>query len=467
MTISKMTEEEIHNYIEKHLPIRSSEKDKFGEVFTPAHLIEELFDALPREVWTDPNLTWLDPAAGVGNFALLAYVRLMDGLKKEIPDETKRKSHILSRMLYQVEINPENSAKIRKLFSIPGSKTIFTGSFLETETESNVNPKMMSHFGISEFDMIMGNPPYQRSLEAHEKHGTNAGRQTLWDKFILASFSVLKPNGHIAFITPNSWRGLGKLAHLWGFMKSKEIPYLHIYGMKDGIKEFGASTRFDLFVIKNKENKSGKYKTHVIDELGGEHHIELAKWPFFPNYAYKDIHSILTNPSKGIDVLYDTTYHTQHANQMKSAKSGKHKHPVVHSITKEGLGFWYADENKGHFGTPKVLLNFNQFQYPHNDYRGEYGMSQLTFAIPVKSKKEGDALVKAINSPRFKEIVKATKWGVFQTDWRMFKYFKPDFYKMKAFAKHSGVAKPSSGVKTRKRNSMASSKKKTRRLRKE
>jgi hypothetical protein len=29
----------------------------------------------------------------------------------------------------------------------------------------------------------------------------------------------------------------------------------------------------------------------------------------------------------------------------------------------------------------------------------------------------------------FKEVIKATKWGAFQTDWRMFKYFKPDFYK--------------------------------------
>jgi len=44
-------------------------------------------------------------------------------------------------------------------------------------------------------------------------------------------------------------------------------------------------------------------------------------------------------------------------------------------------------------------------------------MSQLTFGLPIKSHSEGDALVKA------------TKWGVFQTDWRMFKYFKPDFYK--------------------------------------
>ena len=38
-------------------------------------------------------------------------------------------------------------------------------------------------------------------------------------------------------------------------------------------------------------------------------------------------------------------------------------------------------------------------------------------------------IVKAINTEEFKEIIKATKWGAFQTDWRMFKYFKPDFYK--------------------------------------
>jgi len=56
-------------------------------------------------------------------------------------------------------------------------------------------------------------------------------------------------------------------------------------------------------------------------------------------------------------------------------------------------------------------------------------MSQITFGIPITSKKQGDEIVKAINTDAFKEIIKATKWGAFQTDWRMFKYFKPDFYK--------------------------------------
>ncbi len=56
-------------------------------------------------------------------------------------------------------------------------------------------------------------------------------------------------------------------------------------------------------------------------------------------------------------------------------------------------------------------------------------MSQMSFGIPITSKKQGDDIVKAINTDEFKEIIKATKWGAFQTDWRMFKYFKPDFYK--------------------------------------
>ena len=55
-------------------------------------------------------------------------------------------------------------------------------------------------------------------------------------------------------------------------------------------------------------------------------------------------------------------------------------------------------------------------------------MSLLAFGIPISSKKQGDDIVKAVNSNEFKEIIKATKWTAFQTDWRMFKYFKPDFY---------------------------------------
>ena len=99
-------------------------------------------------------------------------------------------------------------------------------------------------------------------------------------------------------------------------------------------------------------------------------------------------------------------------------------------MTKEyGNGYVFSNENKGHFGVKKVVLSFGEFQYPFNDYKGKYGMSQICFGLPISSKKEGDDICEAIKSDKFKMVLRNTKWSTFQTDWRMFKYFKKDWYK--------------------------------------
>ena len=54
-----------------------NKKKNFGEVFTPKDLIEEMLDKLPQSVWIDEKLTWLDPAAGMGNFHECVFGRLM------------------------------------------------------------------------------------------------------------------------------------------------------------------------------------------------------------------------------------------------------------------------------------------------------------------------------------------------------------------------------------------------------
>lgn len=56
-------------------------------------------------------------------------------------------------------------------------------------------------------------------------------------------------------------------------------------------------------------------------------------------------------------------------------------------------------------------------------------MSQISFGIPIKNKEEGDMILRAIETDTFKTIIDSTKWGAFQTDYRMFKYFKKDFWK--------------------------------------
>ena len=69
-------EDDLLNYIDKFLKPSEREKKLKGEVFTPLSLVKEMLDKLPEELWYNPNLKWLDPANGMGNFPIIIYQRL-------------------------------------------------------------------------------------------------------------------------------------------------------------------------------------------------------------------------------------------------------------------------------------------------------------------------------------------------------------------------------------------------------
>jgi hypothetical protein len=430
--ILTMTAEDIQNKIKEYLLVRKAEKDKYGEVFTPASLINEMLDQLPKSVWTNPNLKWLDPANGTGNFPMLIFERLNEGLKEVegYTDETERKKHIIENMLFMVEINEKNVGVSKKIFGPRAN--IYCGSFLDEKNKKGVVEKEAGWKTDSKFpkhfDIIIGNPPFNKT-QVGTRVGGRGGR-TLWNKFIFSSLDILKETGYLCFINPAGWRGLGENHELWEVMKKKQLLYLHIYGKKDGKRVFNVGTRFDIYLLQNKNNTK---PTHIIDENNEEHHIQVNTWNFFPNYYYKNIKSILTTPELGIPVIHSSSFYD--TRKLKNNKTDIYKYPIMHSITKDPITIsWYTDDiTKGHFGVSKVILNFNENQYSHkkqNDYKGEYGMSQISFGIPISSEKEGNEILEAVDTIEFKEIIKATKWGAFQTDYRMFKYFKKDWYKI-------------------------------------
>jgi hypothetical protein len=440
--IDDMNNQEIMAKIQQYLPIRKEMKDKHGEVFTPYELIKEMMDKLNEidpSFFKNPHLKWLDPANGIGNFPMVVFKMLNEGLKKsskkdkteikkkydyDLDNDVDRKNHIIKNMLYMVELQADNVMVSRKIFGKYAN--IFCGSFL-TEDNKSINPDITKKFGVEKFDVIMGNPPFQKAVDGKRKGGY--GGRTLWDKFIELSFEIMNKNGYLGFINPSNWRGTGgNSKSSRELIFSKQLEFLHIYNKSDGIKYFNAGTRFDLYIVKNTEYKKN---VKIIDELGESYSIDLKEFPFIPNYKFKSIKKILTTQKNGINVIYSSSiYDTR---KLKDKKKSPHLHPVVHTITQDKITYWYTNDTlKGHFGVPKILLNFNEKQYSHqeqNDYRGKYGMSQITFGIPISSKKEGELILKAINTSEFKEIIKATKWGAFVTEWRMFTYFKKDFWK--------------------------------------
>jgi hypothetical protein len=425
--IYKMTPKDIQTKIEEYLPIRKEKKDKNGEVFTPMELIEEMLDKLPASVWKNPELKWLDPANGIGNFPMVVYNRLLDHLPDTYEGSYStvngKKKHIIEKMLYMIEIDPANIKISKKIFG--SNANISCANFLQQE-----NKWKHDFGGISEFDIIMGNPPFNIEKDAEKQGGY--GSRILWDKFIIKSFQLLVKNGYLCFINPPAWRKPEN--ELYKLMtKYNQLIYLHIFNKKKGQELFGVSQRFDLYII---QKKPAYKNTEIIDELNNKIDLDISKWMFIPNYEFKAIKQIMTQ-NNGIDVIYSASFYHNTKPYLKTKQTEKYKYPVVNSITKDGLVFFYSSEDKGHFGVPKVLLNLNEKQYPVNDYEGKYGMSNITFGIPISSKKEGDEIINAINSDKFREIIKATKWGAFQTDWRMFKYFKKDFYKSFLNHQHS------------------------------
>ena len=83
---------------------RSDERiDLTGEVFTPMELCAEMVSELPQSVLQNAKSTFLDPAAGSGNFLLALQEELL-----KYHDLT----HINDNMLYGVELMEDNHAEM-------------------------------------------------------------------------------------------------------------------------------------------------------------------------------------------------------------------------------------------------------------------------------------------------------------------------------------------------------------------
>jgi hypothetical protein len=181
--------------LREYVKVGEVEKKKFGEVMTPLSLVKEMLATLPEEVWSNPNLKWLDPANGTGPYPIMVIYKLMNGLKDWEPDDEKRYKHIVENMIYVAELQPKNMFLYMCAVD-PFDKyklNVYTGSFLEKEFDYH----MKTVWNINRFDIVIGNPPYNKSIEGS---GTNAG--SIYDEFVSKS---IKYTDRLLFVIPLKW----------------------------------------------------------------------------------------------------------------------------------------------------------------------------------------------------------------------------------------------------------------------
>ena len=234
-------------FINNNLTPQEKEKKQYGEVFTPLVLIEEMLDKLDYyykqehniSIFENENLTWFDPASGIGNFQVCIFYRLFDGLKEKIPDEDKRKKHILEKMIYVSELNPKN-VYIYKL--------IFKGFELNINEGNSLELNIKKKFGIDKFDIIIGNPPFNNGI---------------WKYFVNFSLNNLIDNGYLLFIHPGTYRYPPLMKNLLKF----DILFLNIFDDSASkiIFENNVEVQVDIYILK--KSITDNLKTKIISNI--------------------------------------------------------------------------------------------------------------------------------------------------------------------------------------------------------
>lgn len=227
------------------------------EVFTPPELANQMLDMLAEawatdndgaNLWANKDVKFLDPCTKSGVFLREITSRLTKGLESEIPDLQKRVDHILTHQVFGIGItrltsllarrsvycskNANGAHSISKTFTSDAgniwferlehtwneTKCVFCGApktvldrdatlenyayaFIHT---NDINQRVNELFGAEmQFDVIIGNPPYQM------KGGAGGTSDSSIYHLFVEQAKRLEPK-YLSMVIPSRWLAGGR-----------------------------------------------------------------------------------------------------------------------------------------------------------------------------------------------------------------------------------------------------------------
>lgn len=251
------------------------------EVVTPPEIVNMILDSLENSwskensgenIWSNRYLTFLDPSSKSGVFLREIVKRLNLGLTKEIPDLTERINHILTEQVYAIAITEltglisrrsvycsKNANGVHSVARSFGNthgniwyeridhewsneRCLYCGAneveyrrsteleshaykFIHTKDTENLAKEIFKK--DMQFDVVIGNPPYQ--LNVGNTSGNSSKARAIYHQFITQAIA-LNPR-YISMIIPSRWmtRSAEGIPEEWidNFIDDKRIRVLH------------------------------------------------------------------------------------------------------------------------------------------------------------------------------------------------------------------------------------------------
>jgi len=348
-----------------------------------------MLDSLPKSMWTNENQKWLDPSAGVGNFMIMVYQRLMKGLSLRIKDSRKRSEHIIKKMLYMVEINKNNCKILKEVF---GNKSnIFCADFLSDGWSHSVCDDKC-------FDCIIGNPPFQDDYGHKSGMHTLGGKSKLYQRIFLKSYRLLKDKGYLTFVTPDNIFS-GNTSETYQILIRNHVTSINFNSELE--KYFPSIQQPICYFTMHKIETLGT--TNIENTFGDKLTLKLLDRPVNPIRNWTSYTEKLT--TQYISNIKNTAVYNR-GKPIGDYKGNKYR--IIY--TPEKMLYTNNIDLAVGYGIKKaVVFSISTDLQFKMDYNGDYGIGPNTFYIPFISNYQGRKLQAFLNSNEYKILANATK----------------------------------------------------------
>ena len=309
------------------------------EVFTPPKMANAVLDLLPKELWSNPETTFLDPFTKSGIFLREIAQRLNTGLKDIIPDEQERINHIMTRQVFGISITELTSLLSRRSLycsktanskyavttafndadghikfdriehTWKGGKCTFCGASKETYARSDTLESHAYQFIHTEtpeeifkmkFDVIVGNPPYQL-----DTGGSGRQAKPIYNLFVEQA-KKLRPR-YLAMIIPSRWfsGGMGLHSFRRSMLQDKRISHLVDYtNSKDCFDGVSISGGVNYFLWQSDYAGLCNF-SNIHNGLKITHKRDLSEFPILVRYneSIDIIHKVKKNNKRNLSEI--------------------------------------------------------------------------------------------------------------------------------------------------------------------